>query len=55
MFKNFCLGFFSIFEADLNASSENVNDHMGLEKYINLAEKDLYLSYQKLKNNNERK
>lgn len=53
MFQNFFLGFLSVFRFGLMPIKNSVNTG-GPEECIDLVEKDLYLSYKKLKNSHER-
>ena len=54
MLQRFFLGFFSVFRFGSIPSEINKTAYCP-EEYIDLVEKDLYLSYEKLKNNHEGK
>lgn len=54
MFQKFLSGFLSVFRFGSVPIRNNVNTGSS-EEYIYLVEKDLYLSYEKLKNSHERK
>ena len=54
MFQRFFLGFLSVFRFGAVPIKNNINTD-GIAEYMDLEEKDLYLSYEKLKNKHERK
>lgn len=54
MFQKFFLGFLSLFRFGSVPIRNNINT-VSPEEYIYSVEKDLYLSYEKLKNSHERK
>lgn len=54
MFQRFFSGFLSVFRFGAVPIKNNINTE-GVAEYMDLAEKDLYLSYEKLKINHERK
>jgi hypothetical protein len=54
MFQRFFSGFLSVFRFGAVPIKNNPNTD-DIAKYIDLAEKDLFLSYEKMKNKHERK